>query len=101
MILGESEEYGGIQAARGRGRGRAVRATVRQETNLTDTGNGTIMLILSFIILMILGESEENGGIQTARGRGKGRAVRATVRQGVDLTDTGNGTIILILSFIV
>ena len=50
MILGESEEYGGIQAARGRGRGRAVGATVRQATDLTDTGNGTIILILSFII---------------------------------------------------
>ena len=49
MILGESEEYGGIQSARGRGRGRAVGATVRQATDLTDTGNGTIILILSFI----------------------------------------------------
>ena len=46
MILGESEEYGGIQAARGR----AVRATVRQGVDLTDTGNGTIILISSFII---------------------------------------------------
>ena len=58
MILGESEEYyGRIQA--GRGRGRAVRATVRQGTDSTDTGNGTIILILSFIILMTLGKSEE------------------------------------------
>ena len=70
-----------MQTARGRGRGGAVRATVtRGGHNLTNTGNGTIILILSFISLTLLGKSEECGEMQTARGRGRGRggAVRAT-----------------------
>ena len=61
-----------MRAGRGRGRGGAVRATVtRGGHNLTNTGNGTITIILtlSFISLTLLGESDECGEMQTARGR--------------------------------
>ena len=65
-----------MQTARGRRRGGAVRATVtRGGHNLINTGNGTIILILSFISLALLGESEEY-----LTGKRRGRSTRNTAK---------------------
>ena len=64
-----------MQTARGRcrGRGGAVTATVTKGGR--DTGNGTIILILSFISLTLLGESKEYLTVKR-RGRSTGNSAK-------------------------